>query len=120
MKDDKYFAIVGIIHRCRTWIDVLDCERIGSMLVGVGCNSKTITCRMLTLFARRDRGVYKKGNSWDIPEFRLERAVAALKRARPDFARRWKENTIIKEDVEFLISHASYNLIKLELTDELD
>ena len=120
MKDDKYFAIVGIIHRCRTWIDVLDCEKYGSLLVGVGYNTKRITCRMLTLFARQDRGVYKKGNSWDIPEYRIERAVASLKRTNRAFSNRWKENKILKEDVEYIIAHASYNLINLDLTDELD
>lgn len=121
MRDDKYFAIVGIIHRCRTWIDVLDCEKYGSHLVGIGYNTKTVTCRLLTLFARRDHGVYKKGNSWDIPEYRIERAVASLKRKDKGFSNRWRENAIIKDDVEKIIHQASYELINLNLIDdELD
>lgn len=75
---------------------------------------------MLTLFARKDRGVYKKGNSWDIPEYRIEKAVASLKRKDAGFSKRWKDNAMIKEDVEKIINHASYNLINLELTDDLD
>lgn len=73
-----------------------------------------VRCRVLSLVAKVSHGAYPKGHVWDIPEYRLDRAVNSLKR-RPGFKERCRLGTLSMQDAEDIIYLASHKLIRLEL-----
>lgn len=114
MKDHLYKQLAAIIHECRTWVDVLDTERMGNFMLMSSGDLHPVRCRVLSLVAKIPRGAYHKGHVWDIPEYRLDRAVNSLKR-RPGFKDRCRLGTLSMEDAEDIIRLASHKLINLEL-----
>ena len=114
MKDTLYRQLATTIHECRTWVDVLDTDREGNFMLRSGGDLHPFRCRVLSLIAKIHHGVYPKGHVWDIPEYRLDRAVNSLKR-RPGFKERCKSGTLSMQDAEDIIRLASHKLINLEL-----
>lgn len=116
MKETVYNRIVEIIRTRHTWITVLQSDMERNMMVQVGRELHEVRCRMLTLVALRQHGLYGKGHVWDIPEYNLEKAVRSLKR-NPGFKERWNKDAISPDDIEEIINRASYGFIRLELSD---
>lgn len=81
MKEVLYRQLAATIHECRTWVDVLDTDRECNFMLHSGGGLHPVRCRVLSLVARTAHGAYPKGHVWDIPEYRLDRAVNSLKRA---------------------------------------
>lgn len=102
MKEVLYRQLAATIHECRTWVDVLDTDRTGNFMLHSGGGLHPIRCRVLSLVARTAHGAYPKGHVWDIPEYRLDRAVNSLKR-RPGFKERCQLGTLSMQDAEDII-----------------
>lgn len=117
MKEQMYQKLVALIHTHRSWIDVHQCDRKGKQMVQIAGELRSINCRMLTLVATRAHGVYPKGHVWDIPEYKLDKAVISLKR-KPKFRERWGRGELSMEEAEAIIEHASFGFIRLELKPE--
>lgn len=114
MKETLYRQLAFTIHEFRTWVDVLDTDREGNFMLLSGGGLHPVRCRVLSLVAKIPHGTYPKGHVWDIPEYRLDRAVNSLKR-RPGFKERYNAGTLSMQDVEDIIRLASHKLIYLEL-----
>lgn len=114
MKEVLYRQLAATIHEFRTWVDVLDTDREGNFMLLSGGSLYPIRCRVLSLVAKIPHGTYPKGHVWNIPEYRLDRAVNSLKR-RPGFKERCRLGTLSMQDAEDIIRHASDRLISLEL-----
>ena len=114
MKDTLYRQLASVVHEYRTWVDVLDTEREGSFMILSGGSLQPVRCRMLSLFAKRTHATYPKGHVWNIPEYRLDRAVNSLKR-KPAFKERYNSGKLSIQDAEDIILLASDKLISLEL-----
>lgn len=117
MKETMYRKLVGIIHSCRSWVDVHQADHEGTQMVRIAGELRPIRCRMVTLVATRPNGIYPKGHVWDIPEYRLDKAVLALKR-KPAFRERWNRETLSAEDAEAIIERASFGFIHLHLEEQ--
>lgn len=116
MKETAYNRIVGIIRARHTWITVLQADRERNLMVQVGRELHEIRCRVLTLVALRQHGLYRKGHVWDIPEYNLDKAVRSLKRD-TRFRERWNKDAATADDISEIINRASYGFIRLELSD---
>ena len=116
MKETAYNRIVETIRARHSWITVLQADRERNMMVQVGRELHEVRCHVLTLVALRQHGLYKKGHVWDIPEYNLDKAVRSLKRD-SRFKERWNKNATSPDDIEEIISRASYGFIRLELSD---
>lgn len=114
MKELLYRRLAATIHEFRTWVDVLDTDRTGIFMQSSGGGLHPVRCRVLSLVAKAPHGVYPKGHVWDIPEYRLDRAVSSFKR-HPGFRERYRSGTLSMQDAEDIIRHASHRLIELEL-----
>ena len=114
MKEVLYRQLAATIHECRTWVDVLDTDRECNFMLHSGGGLHPVRCRVLSLVARTAHGAYPKGHVWDIPEYRLDRAVNSLKR-RPASRNAAGLGTLSMQDAEDIIHLASHKLINLEL-----
>ncbi|MCM1312835.1 MAG: hypothetical protein NC252_08080 [Roseburia sp.] len=117
MKDSHYNKLVDIIHRHRSWVDVLRPKEDATLVARSGVDLMTVRRRVMTLVALRPRSVYPKGHVWNIPEERLDRAVRAMKRNRT-FTERWKREELSVSDAEALVLRASNNFLSLNLQEE--
>ncbi len=114
MKENLYKQLAITIHEFRTWVDVLDTDREGNFMLLSGGGLHPVRCRVLSLVAKIPHGAYPKGHVWDIPEYRLDRAVNSLKR-HPGFKERYHAGILSMQDAEDIIRLASHKLINLEL-----
>lgn len=115
MKEQLYRQLVEVIHRKRTWCTVIDADSEGSFSQQVNGELTFMRCRQLTLAALHPYGAYSKGHTWNIPMYRLDKAVSWLKQHNPSFKTRCKSCSITMEDAESIIAHTSYDLIHLDL-----
>lgn len=117
MKEKMYRHLTSLIHECRTWVDVLDSEKEEVFAIQAGGGSHQVRCRVLSLVTIAPRGVYPRGQTWRIPEYRLDKAVRAFKRNEA-FKARYDAEAMTAEDAEAIIFHASYKFIRLELDQD--
>lgn len=115
MKETLYTELVQLIRRHHTWCTVVDTNSEGMYSQQVNGELQFIRCRQLTLAALHPRGIYRKGQTWNIPMPRLDKTLSRLKQSSPSFKMRCKQERLTMEDAENIIAHASYNLISLEL-----
>ncbi len=117
MKDSHYNKLVDIIHRHRSWVDVLRPKEDATLVARSGVELMAVRRRVMTLVALKPRSVYPKGHVWNIPEERLDRAVRAMKR-NCAFTERWKREELSVSDAEALVLRASNNFLSLNLQAE--
>lgn len=118
MKDTMYHLLAETVHEHRSWIAVHRSDEERTMMVRTGRKLHPMRCRVLTLVARWQNGMYKRGHVWDIPEYELDKAVRSLKR-NPQFKARWAGGKITVEDAEAIIHKASYGFLRLELDADI-
>jgi len=117
MKDSLFYKLVDIIHRHRSWVDVLRPKEDATLVARSGVELMPVRRKVMTLVAVKSRSVYSKGHVWNIPEERLDRAARAMKRDRA-FSERWKQGELSASDAEALVLRASNNFLNLNLQDE--
>lgn len=118
MKETLYTVLVQLIRRHHTWCTVVDADSEGMYSQQTNGELQFLRCRQLTLAALHPHGIYRKGQTWNIPMPRLDKTLSRLKQRNPSFKSRCKEGRLTLEDAEDIIAHASYNLILLELEDK--
>jgi hypothetical protein len=119
MKDTLYANLVELIDSRRTWIKVIDHTRTAKLKPQPYGERPASTCRILTLMATSQRGVFDRGHVWDITEHKLDLAVRSLKHRDKYFALRCNSGVMTVADAEYLIRHASNKFINLNLVEEL-
>ena len=107
------------INANRTWIEVDDAYVYKEHILT--CNGRTscLVGRTLVLRAFREHGEYKVGQTWDIPDHELDRALAAYRKADRSFKFRIKKggSYLTVKDAETIIHLATHGVIRLELTE---
>ncbi len=119
MRNTIYRQMVYWIDHNRTWIEVADAYMYKEHILT--CNGRT-TClvgRTLVLRAFREHGVYRVGQTWDIPDHELDRALAAYRKSDRAFKFRIKKggSYLTVQDAETIIRLATHGVIRLELTE---
>lgn len=80
MTQETYARIADIIDECSPWIQVHRQDVEMAMAALVGGTPQDQPCRMLTLAAVRRQGVYRKGQTWQIPLRKLASDLRKLRR----------------------------------------
>lgn len=120
MRNTIYRQMVYWINHNRTWIEVADAYLYKEHILT--CNGKT-TClvgRTLVLRAFREHKGYKVGQTWEISDIALDKALAAYRKADRTFKCRIKKggSYLTVKDTETIIRLATHGVIQLELTEE--
>ena len=120
MRNTIYRQMVYLINHNRTWIEVDDAYLYKEHILT--CNGRTscIVGRTLVLRAFREHLGYKAGQTWDISDHELDRALAAYRKADRTFKHRIKKggSYLNVKDTETIIRLATHGVIRLELTEE--
>ena len=108
------------INHNRTWIEVADAYMYKEHILT--CNGRT-TCivgRTLVLRAFCEHKGYKVGQTWDISDHELDRALAAYRRNDHIFKYRIKKggSYLTAKDTETIIRLATHGVIRLELIEQ--
>ena len=111
MNTKTYYHIADIIQRNRTWIKVVDTERLVEMRIIQDGNLRTLYYRSLTLQS------FQRKRMWKISEYDIGQGLASLCRKDPTAVKRCKQNALTLSDVEYIIKIASFGIIRLELFD---
>ena len=117
MEKRTFYLIADMIHKNRTWIKVIDTERLIEMRIPQDGVLKTLFYKAITLQSYREHYSFIKSRTWNISEYDLNQGVAALCRKDPSASVRVKRNALTLRDVEYIIEKASFGIIKLELDD---
>ena len=119
MRNTIYRQMVYWINSNRTWIEVADAYLYKEHILT--CNGRTscLVGRTLVLRAFREHGGYMAGQTWDIPDHELNRALAAYRKSDRIFKSRIKKggSYLTARDAETLIRLATHGVIRLELTE---
>lgn len=117
MNSKTYYHIADIIQRYRTWIRVVDTERIVEMRIIQDGSLRTLQFRSLTLQSLREHDNIQRRRIWQICEYDIGQGVASLCRKDPSAAHRCEQNALTLSDVEYIIKKASFGILKLDLFD---
>jgi uncharacterized membrane protein len=117
MEKRTFYLIADIIHQNRTWIKVIDTERLIEMRIPQDGVLKTLFYKAITLQSYREHYSFIKSRTWNISEYDLNQGVAALCKKDQSASVRVKRNALTLRDVEYIIEKASFGIIKLELDD---
>lgn len=110
-----YDRLVGIIHRHRTWVDILESSTTEPTFITIGFKAKQAPRNKLRLYAKRKKGKYPKGHKWSIPESNLDSAVRYMKSYSSQFKTRWVCHEIHPKDAEHIVKLATHGCLDLEL-----
>ena len=117
MNTKTYYHIADIIQKNRTWIKVVDTERLVEMRIIQDGNLRTLYYRSLTLQSFREHENIQRKRMWKISEYDIGQGLASLCRKDPTAVKRCKQNALTLSDVEYIIKIASFGIIRLELFD---
>lgn len=120
MRNTIYRQMVYWINHNRTWIEVADAYLYKEHILT--CNGRTacLVGRTLVLRAFREHKGYKVGQTWEISDIALDKALAAYRKADRTFKCRIKKggSYLTVKDTETIIRLATHGVIQLELTEE--
>ena len=71
MEKKTFYLIADIIHKNRTWIKVIDTERLIEMRIPQDGVFKTLFYKAITLQSYREHYSFKKSRTWNICEYDL-------------------------------------------------
>lgn len=120
MRNTIYRQMVYWINHNRTWIEVADAYMYKEQVATRNGRTTCIVGRTLVLRAFRAYNGYKVGQTWDIPDHELDRALAVCRKADRAFKLRIKKggSYLTVKDTETIIRTATHGVIRLELTEE--
>lgn len=67
MRELLYRQLAATIHECRTWVDVLDTDRVNSFMLHSGGGLHPVRCRVLSLVAKVSHGAIPKAMCGTFP-----------------------------------------------------
>lgn len=114
MREATMTMMVTLIHKHRTWIDVLDAGMKEEFVILSGRDMMRGQHRTLRLVAKCNTRISRRGQIFSIPEFELSNAVRKLKSC-PRFLSRYRKNAFLPEDVNEIVWVASHGIIEMEL-----
>lgn len=117
MNRQTYYLIANIIQKNRTWVKVIDTEKLVEMRILQDGMLKPLLFKAITLKSYREHYSFKKSCTWNINEYDLNIGLFALRSKDPSASERIKHDTLTLRDVEYIIEKASFGIIKLELDD---
>ena len=112
-----YYQIADIIQRNRTWIKVVDTEKITEMRIFQDGVLKTLQLQALTLQSFREHYGIQRTRTWNINEYDIGQGLASLCKKDSSAIQRVEKDMLSLRDVEYIIEKASFGIIKLELDD---
>ena len=84
MEKRTFYLIADIIHQNRTWIKVIDTERLIEMRIPQDGVLKNLFYKAITLQSYSEHYSFIKSRTWNISEYDLNQGVAALcRKTRP-------------------------------------
>lgn len=116
MKGFVYQNIANVINENYTWIKVRDTKQRREFISQIDGKSLKIQSRVLTLETCIACDNLKKGHTWHIPEYDLDKTASMICKTDAGFRRRYIEGTLTFLDVETVINRASFGLINLQLS----
>lgn len=117
MEKRTYYLIADIIEKNRSWIKVIDTEKLVEMRIPQDGVLKTLLYKAITLQSYKDYLSFRKKRIWNINEYDLNQGLAALCKKDPSAKQRIAHDALTLRDVEYIIEKASFGIIKLELID---
>lgn len=117
MNKKTFYQIADIIQKNRTWIKVVDTEKLVEMRILQDGIFKTLLYQALTLQSYRDHYSFQRTRTWNINEYDIGQGLAALCKNDPTAVQRVEHDMLTLRDVEYIIEKASFGIIKLELDD---
>lgn len=120
MRNTIYRQMVYWINNNRTWIEVADAYVYKEHILTRNGRTTCLVGRTLVLRAFREHDGYAVGQTWDIPDHELDRALAAYRKSDYSFKCRIKKggSYLTVKDAETLIRLATHNVIRLELVEQ--
>ena len=117
MEKKTFYLIADIIEKNRTWIRVIDTERLIEMRILQDGVLKSIFFKAITLQSYRYHYSFKKKRTWNINEYDLNRGVTALCAKDPAASVRVRQDALTLRDLEYIIEKATFGIIKPALFD---
>lgn len=117
MRNTIYRQLIFCIDTYRTWIEVADSNLYKEHVISRNTRTDYLVSRTLALRVFKAHGTYEKGMSWTIPEYELDKALAAYRKQNGSFKSRMKKGGayLTAEDAENIIRLATYGVVRLEL-----
>ena len=117
MNRQTYYLIADIIHKNRTWIKVIDTEKLVEMRILQDGMLKPLLFKAITLKRQSSILADKRYRTFGFNEYDLRMGLLALCKKDPSASERIKHDALTLRDVEYIIEKASFGIIKLELDD---
>ena len=120
MRHTLYRQMVYWINNNRTWVEVADAYMYKGQIATRNGKMSCIVCRTLVLRAIRPHGDFYVGQTWEISDIALDRAVAAYRKSDYSFKCRIKKggSYLTAKDAETIIRLATHDVIHLELIEQ--
>lgn len=117
MRNTLYRQIVHWITTYRTWIKVVDDNLYKEHVITRNDRTDYVVSRTLVLRAFKTNGTHAEGTTWEIPEYELDKALAAYRKQDSSFRQRIKKAAMYLSpaDAETIIRLATYGIVRLEL-----
>lgn len=116
MRETLYMEIVRLLHRHRTWLEVVDYKLVRKHTVVRSGKMTEFLCRVLVVKSIYPRPMYKKGTIWQIAEYDLDKAVKQL-RTEKGFQQRAGGGKLTLKDVEQIIKIATHGILIPKLSE---
>lgn len=116
MRESLYKEIVRLLHRHRTWLEVVSSTEVRKHSVISGGKVTDITSRVLVVKAIYPHAPYRRGTIWQIAEYELDKAVKQL-RTEKRLSKRTVEGKLQLPYVERIITMASHGILIPNLSD---
>lgn len=117
MNKKTFYQIADIIQNYRTWIKVIDTQKLVEMRILQDGLLTPILYQAITLQSFREHYSFQRSRTWNISEYDLNQGLAALCQKDPTAIQRVEQDSLTMSDVEYIIEKASFGIIKLELED---
>lgn len=120
MRHTIYRQMIYWINNNRTWIEVADAYMYKEHIATRNGRTTCVVCRTLVLRSIRPHGDFYVGQTWEISDIALDKALAAYRKADRTFKCRIKKggSYLNVKDTETIIRLATHGVIQLELTEE--
>ncbi len=117
MRETLYRTVIRILDCHRTWLEIVSTDTVSTHMIVKRGRLTGMSCRMLVLRTFRNKCPYIEGQTRQIAEYELDRAVRTLRRADTEFRRRTKSGDVTIEDVERIITTATHGIVKPDLSE---
>lgn len=116
MRESLYKEIVYLLHRHRTWLEVVSSTQVRKHSVIRNGKLTDITCRVLVVKAIYTHFPYRRGAIWQIAEYELDKAIKQV-RIEKGLPKRTEEGKLPLQYIERIITMASHGILIPNLSE---